>query len=316
MSMQHLKQTKGAKISVIAKKLLLKNFTPKIDIENKFITVVDVNRPALQLYGFYEHFDEKRAQVIGIVEWAYLFTTLDEQEREKKYRQLLSHDIPCMVFCRDFQPESSLLEVAYERGIPIFGTFKGTSELMQELISTLTYELAPTISIHGVFVDVYGVGLLITGESGIGKSEAALELVRRGHRLVADDVVDIRRINQDRLIGKPPAVLQHFIELRGVGIIDVKSLFGVECIKLEQQIDFVIHLEEWKPGAEYDRMGLSESHTDILGVNLVCYNIPIRPGRNLAVICETAAANFRQKEMGYNAAQELTRRVQENMRNQ
>lgn len=303
----------GASISVIAEKMCLKNYTPKIDIGSRFAEKVDINRPALQLYGFYEHFDEKRVQIIGMVEWAYLFNKLSEKEREDRYEKLLSYDIPCIIICRDLQPEASLIEIANKRGVPVFGTIKGTSECMEEIISTLKYELAPSASIHGVLVDVYGIGLLIMGESGIGKSEAALELVRRGHRLVADDVVEIRRVSDVGLIGKPPEILKHFIELRGVGIIDVKSLFGVECIKLEQEIDFVIKLEEWKPGAEYDRMGLSESHRDILGVNLVCYNIPIRPGRNLAVICETAAANFRQKLMGYNAAEELTRRVQSNM---
>lgn len=306
--------TTGAQISVVAEKMFLKNFTPKVDLKDRYIEVMDVNRPALQLYGFYDHFDPARVQLIGMVEWAYLFNKLTAEERKARYEELFSTPIPCLIICRDFQPEASMLEVAEKKDVPILGTFKGTTEFMEELISILKYELAPSISIHGVLVDVYGEGLLIMGESGIGKSEAALELIRRGHRLVADDVVEIRRVRDKTLIGKPPEVLRHFIELRGVGIIDVKNLFGVECIKLEQQIDFVIRLEEWKANAEYDRMGLTESHTDILDVSLVCYNIPIRPGRNLAVICETAAANYRQKEMGYNAAEELTRRVHANMK--
>ena len=185
---------------------------------------------------------------------------------------------------------------------------------MAELIYMLNYELAPTTSIHGVLVDVYGEGLLITGESGIGKSEAALELIRRGHRLVADDVVEIRKINENTLIGASPSVTKYLIELRGIGIIDVKSLFGVECVKDSQEIDFVIKLEDWHRETEYDRLGLKDEHMDILGNQVVCHSLPIRPGRNLAVICETAAVNHRQKKMGYNAAEELYRRVQINLK--
>lgn len=184
---------------------------------------------------------------------------------------------------------------------------------MAELIYLLNEELAPMKTIHGVLVDVYGEGLLIIGESGIGKSEAALELIRRGHRLVADDVVEIRAVNQNTLMGSSPATTQYLIELRGIGIIDVKSLYGVECVKERTSIDLVIKLQEYVPGAEYDRLGLQDEYIDILGHKVICHSLPIRPGRNLAVICETAAVNHRQKKMGYNAAQELYRRVQANI---
>lgn len=274
--------------------------------------MADVNRPALQLNGFYEHFEENRIQMIGMVEYAYM-NNKPVEERAKIYQKLLSYDIPCLIFCRGFVPEQSLMDVAHERKIPILGTDRGTSEFMSELIFELNVLLAPCATIHGVLVDVYGEGLLITGESGIGKSEAALELVRRGHRLVADDVVEIRKTNAHTLMGCAPTITKHFIELRGIGIIDVKSLFGVESIKERQRIDFVIKLEDWKKENDYDRLGLEDEYMNILGIDVTCHSLPIRPGRNLAVICETAAVNYRQKKMGYNAAQELYRRVQNNI---
>lgn len=303
-----------AKLSELADKLKLVNFTERLQLEDHRVSVADVNRPALQLNGFYEHFEANRIQMIGMVEQAYL-NSKTEQERQNIYRKLLSYDIPCLIFCRGFVPEESLMEVAYERQIPILGTERGTSEFMSELIYELNVLLAPSTTIHGVLVDVYGEGLLITGESGIGKSEAALELIHRGHRLVADDVVEIRKTNAHTLMGRAPQITKHLIELRGIGIIDVKSLFGVECIKESQKIDFVVKLEDWKKENDYDRLGLEDEHMNILGIDVVCHSLPIRPGRNLAVICETAAVNHRQKKMGYNAAQELYRRVQDNISN-
>lgn len=301
-----------AKLSVVADKLHLKNFTEELNLEEHFVSMADVNRPALQLNGFYEHFEENRIQMIGMVEYAYM-NNKPVEERAKIYQKLLSYDIPCLIFCRGFVPEQSLMDVAHERKIPILGTDRGTSEFMSELIFELNVLLAPCATIHGVLVDVYGEGLLITGESGIGKSEAALELVRRGHRLVADDVVEIRKTNAHTLMGCAPTITKHFIELRGIGIIDVKSLFGVESIKERQRVDFVIKLEDWKKENDYDRLGLEDAYMNILGIDVTCHSLPIRPGRNLAVICETAAVNYRQKKMGYNAAQELYRRVQDNI---
>ena len=235
------------------------------------------------------------------------------EKKEKILQKFTTYDIPCIIFCRDLQPDDLFLQRAKENNIPVFGTGRSTSEFMAELIYLLSEELAPCITIHGVLVDVYGEGLLITGESGIGKSEAALELIKRGHRLVTDDVVEIRKINEHTLTGTSPDITRYFIELRGIGIIDVKTLFGVECVKEKQNIDLVIKLEDWKKDNEYDRLGLEEEYTELLGNKVVCHSLPIRPGRNLAVICEAAAVNHRQKKMGYNAAQELYRRVQANL---
>lgn len=297
----------------IARRLQLKNFTPKINLDERPVTTVNINRPALQLNGFFEHFDPAWIQMIGRQEISYLDTMTKERKREAFEKLFAYEDIPCIILSRDFQPDMDMLELSEFHGIPILGSFKPTMELLVEIISLLSYELAPQITIHGVLIDVYGVGVFIMGESGIGKSEAALELIRRGHRLVSDDVVHIRRINYNTLVGTSPDVTRYFIELRGVGIIDVKSLFGVESVKHSQEIDLVIKLAEWDNEVQYDRLGMADQYHEILGVKLVCNEIPIRPGRNLAIICETAAANFRQKEMGYNAADELDRRVRENM---
>lgn len=299
-------------VAKIAELLDLKCFTSDLDLKKRKVTINDVNRPALQLSGYFEHFEKSRVQIIGNVEYTYI-QQMSETERRARYDALLQFDIPCVIFCRNLEPGPILLELAEKHGVPVLGTSRPTSEFMAELIYTLGEQLAPSITIHGVLVDVYGEGLMITGDSGIGKSEAALELIRRGHRLVTDDVVEIRKLNEHTLIGTSPDVTRHFIELRGIGIIDVKALYGVECVKEKQQIDLVIQLEDWKKDADYDRLGLEEEYIEYLGNKVVCHSLPIRPGRNLAVICETAAVNHRQKKMGYNAAEELYRRVQENM---
>lgn len=302
----------GVSVSKIVERLDLKVYTDNIDLKKRKIERSDINRPALQLAGYFLHFDSSRVQVIGNVEYFYT-KQLDEEKRLEIYKELLSYDIPCIIISRNLVPDEDFVRIAEENGIPVLGTGRPTSEFTAELIYALGELLAPCITIHGVLVDVYGEGVLITGESGIGKSEAALELVRRGHRLVSDDVVEISRINDHTLIGTAPDITRNFIELRGIGIVDVKSLYGVECIREKQQIDLVINLSEWKKDAEYDRMGLEDEYIEYLGNKVVCYSVPIRPGRNLAVICETAAVNHRQKKMGYHAAQELYRRVQQNL---
>ena len=301
-------------VATVEERFNLTNFTPELNLEDAHVTVADVNRPALQLHGFYEHFEPSRIQVIGNVEVAYLSKKSDE-EKVESFSKLFSYDIPCVIFCRGEEPGPILLQEAVKAKVPILGTDRSTSEFMSALIFSLNMDFAPYTTIHGVLVDVYGEGLLITGESGIGKSEAALELIRRGHRLVSDDVVEIRRPNNERLYGRAPSITQYLIELRGIGIIDVKSLYGVEAVKDEQRIDLVIKLEDWTKEKEYDRLGMTDEYMNILGIDVTCHSLPIRPGRNLAIICETAAVNHRQKKMGYNAAEELYRRVQNNIDN-
>lgn len=302
----------GVKLSELAEKMELKNLTPTVELKGKEVSIPEVNRPALQLSGFFDHFDSDRVQIIGYVEYTYL-QTLDYERKIKIYDELVTYKVPCIVYSRNLEPDKELIEKAAKQDIPIFQTEKQTSGFMAELIRWMNVKLAPCISIHGVLVDVYGVGVLIMGESGIGKSEAALELIKRGHRLVTDDVVEIRKVSDEALVGSAPDITRHFIELRGIGIVDVKSMFGVQSVRETQNIDLVITLEDWSREKEYDRLGLEESYTEFLGNKVVCHNIPIRPGRNLAIIVESAAVNHRQKQMGYNAAQELYKRVQENL---
>lgn len=299
-------------LAKVIDKMKCENLTPEIDISKIKVTQPDINRPALQIAGYFEHFDATRLQVIGFVEYSYM-VSLDRKVQLENYEQFLSNPIPGIIFCRELQPNTLFREIAVKHGVPLLMSKKATSAFTAEVIRWLNVQLAPCISVHGVLVDVYGEGVLITGESGIGKSEAALELIKRGHRLVTDDVVELRKVSEDTLVGSAPDVTKHFIELRGIGIIDVKALFGASSVKDTQSIDLVIRLEEWDKDKEYDRLGLEEEYTEYLGNKIVCHNIPIRPGRNLAIICESAAVNHRQKKMGYNAAQELYQRVQKSL---
>lgn len=300
-------------VKALIDKMKMENITPEIDVESIKITQPDINRPALQLAGYLEHFETGRVQVMGYVEYSYMLQ-LPEEVRRERYISVLCDDTPCYIFCRDLHPDEMFLDIAREHNIAVLVSHKSTSNLMAEVIRWLNVKLAPCISVHGVLVDVYGEGVLITGESGIGKSEAALELVKRGHRLVSDDVVEIRKVSDDTLIGTAPDITRHLIELRGIGIVDVKMLFGVSSVRETQNIDLVIRLEEWDKDRDYDRIGLEEEYTEYLGNKVVCHSIPIRPGRNLAIICESAAVNFRQKKMGYNAAKELYSRVQNSLK--
>lgn len=292
----------------IIEKMNLENCTPDIDIKRIKVSQPDLNRPALQLAGFFDHFDSERVQIIGHVEQAYM-QGVSYDSRMEIMSKLMDYKVPCIIFCRNLDVDEEMVKLATEKEVPILKSSKTTSSFMAEVIRWLNVELAPRISIHGGLVDVYGEGILIMGESGIGKSEAALELIKRGHRLVADDVVEIKKVSDETLIGTSPDITRHFIEVRGIGIIDVKTLFGVESVKNTQAIDLVIKLEEWSKDKNYDRFGLDEQYIEFLGNQVVCHSIPIRPGRNLAVICESAAVNHRQKKMGYNAAQELYKRV-------
>ncbi len=303
---------KAVKLSKIIETLNLKNMTPDIDVDEIEITMPDINRPALQLAGYLEHFATERVQIIGYVEYTYLMR-LDREEKIKSYEGFISKGIPCVIFTTKTTPDEDMLKLAEKYRVPTLVSDRTTSNFMAEIIRWMNVQLAPCISIHGVLADVYGEGVLIMGESGIGKSEAALELVKRGHRLVSDDVVEIRKVSDETLVGSAPDITRHFIELRGIGIIDVKTLFGVGSVKNTQSLDLVIQMEEWDREKEYDRLGLEQKQIEFLGNSVARYEIPVRPGRNLALIIEAAAMNHRQKKMGYNAAQELYNRVQANM---
>lgn len=299
-------------VSELVSKMGLTLLNKEVDISKKEILTPEINRPALQLHGYFEYFEYERVQIIGYVEHTYI-QGIEITERRRRYEKLLSYDIPCLIYSNKTTPDPELIKIATKNGIPVFSTERRTSAAMAEIIRWLNVQLAPCIAIHGVLVDVYGEGILIMGESGIGKSEAALELLRRGHRLVADDVVEIRKVSEETLIGSAPEITRNFMELRGIGIIDVKALFGVECVKLTQSIDLVIKLEEWDAAKSYDRFGVDDNYTDLLGNRVVCHSIPIRPGRNLAIIVECAAANHRQKKMGYNAAETLYDKIRQHM---
>ncbi len=306
----------SVKVSQFIEHFDLEPLTPNVSYKDRTITESDVNRPALQLAGFFDYFDPTRLQIVGKVEHTYL-EKMTSEERKKCLDRLFSYEeIPCMVICREeMTPFKETIESAEKYGIPVFKSTEPTTSFLAEVNRWLHVELAPRISMHGVLVDIYGEGVLIMGESGIGKSETALELVRRGHRLVADDAVEIKRVSGTTLLGSAPEVIRHFIEVRGIGIVDIKQIFGVGSVKEMKNIDLIIKLELWDQKKQYDRFGLSNEYTDILGIDVVSHTIPIRPGRNTAIICETAAVNFRQKKMGYNAAEELNARVMNNLQN-
>ncbi len=301
------------KLTDVVEKMKLENLTPQIPIEKIRIHEPDINRPALQIAGYYEYFDAARIQIIGYVEYSYMENALGPEDQKEAFEKLLDYPIPAIVFCRGLRPNEVFLETAVKKGRAIFLTNEPTSAFTAEIIRWLNEQLAPMMTVHGVLIDVYGQGVLITGESGIGKSEAALELIKRGHRLVSDDAVELRKISDELLVGTAPDITKHLIELRGIGIVDVKALFGASSVRNSAQIDLVIHLEDWDRDKDYDRLGLEDNYTEYLGVKVASHNIPIRPGRNLAVIVESAAVNFRQKKMGYNAAEELYKRFQQNL---
>ncbi len=276
--------------------------------EEILITTPEVNRPGLQLAGYLDYFGNDRIQIIGKVETAYL-ASLTAGERYERLDAFFSCGFPCMIVARGLEIFPEMIEVAKKYRIPILRTEDTTSRFMSALIGHLNVALAPRITKHGVLVEVYGEGILILGKSGVGKSETALELVKRGHRLVADDLVEIRKVSNKTLVGAAPDVIRHFIEIRGVGILDVKNLYGVGAVKVMESINLVIHLEYWNENKDYDRLGLVDDYTDILGIRVPSLVVPVRPGRNLAIIIEVAAMNNRQKKMGYNAANELKQRV-------
>ena len=274
------------------------------DYETAVLTTADVNRPAMQLTGFYNYFDPRRVQIIGRVESTYL-DTLSREERLTAYERFMSYDIAALVLCHGVKPSRECMEMAERFDRNLFITEEDTSDFQAGLISTLHNYLAPRLTTHGVLVEIYGEGVLLVGDSGIGKSETALELIKRGHRLVADDAVEIKLVGRDRLVGTAPAIIRYYMELRGIGVINVRHIYGVGAVKPETGIDLVVKMEAWQDDKAYDRLGLSSENETILGVELPLVTIPVTPGRNLAVILELAAMNNRQKKMGFNAAEML-----------
>ena len=292
----------------IIKNFKLETIVMPLPEENIYISNVEVNRPGLQLCGFYQYFDNAQIQIIGKSEEAFL-TGFSDEEYKKRVGDFFGKKPAAVIISRDLPVSDFMKDAALKNNVPLLRTSDATSSFMSSLISFLNVELAPRVTRHGVLVEVYGEGLLILGESGVGKSETAIELVKRGHRLIADDAVEIRRVSSRSLVGSAPENIRHFIELRGIGIINARRIFGIGAVNLTSKIDLVINLEQWQSEKVYDRMGLEDQTTDILGINVPSVTIPVKPGRNLAVIIEVAAMNNRQKKMGYNAAYELLKRL-------
>lgn len=278
------------------------------DANEVMIDENDVNRPGLQLMGFYEYFNPERIQIIGKMEFAYL-STIDEKTRRERLQLLFAQRIPALIITRELPYFAEMLELAKEYEVPLLRSKESTSNFMSGLIAFLNLNLAPRITRHGVLIEIYGEGVFITGESGVGKSETAIELVKRGHRLVADDAVEIRKVSNISLVGSSPDNIRHFLELRGIGIINARRLFGIGAVKMTEKLDLVVELEQWNSEKLYDRMGVDTEYVSLLGVKVPSLTIPVKPGRNLAVILEVAAMNNRQKKMGYNAAAELLNRL-------
>jgi len=276
--------------------------------EDILVRTPDINRPGMQLVGFFNRFDNLRLQIMGIIEIMYL-RTLPQDERRKIYELLFKHDIPALIICNRMKVDPSCIELAEKYKTPLLRTDRDTSEFMADIITSLNNHLGPRITRHGVMVEVYGEGVLLLGESGIGKSEAAIELVKRGHRLVADDAVEIKRVSYNTLIGSAPEIIRYYVELRGIGVIDVRKLFGMGAVKDREKVDMIINIEPWQDGYMYDRLGIDNTYVEILGVKIPSITVPVKPGRNLAVIIETAAMANRQKRMGIDAAMEFTQRI-------
>ncbi|MGN1115018.1 MAG: HPr(Ser) kinase/phosphatase [Candidatus Ornithomonoglobus sp.] len=299
-------------LSKLIEKFQLEVLYEPQNIDSVFVANSDINRPGLQMAGFSKLFDSSRIQIMGKVEFSFL-EQFQTDEREERLEYFFGLGFPALVITRGQQIFPEMTELAEKYEIPLLRTEYGTSQFMSMVIRYLNVQLAPRRTRHGVLCEIYGEGILIMGESGVGKSEAAIELVKRGHRLVADDAVEIKKISDSTLVGSSPEIIRHFVEVRGIGIIDVKEIFGMGAIKDEQQIDMVIHLEAWDKNKQYDRLGMVDEYTNIMGINIPSLTIPVKLGRNIAVIVEVAAMNNRQKKMGYNAAVELNNRLMRQM---
>lgn len=309
-----MKTTFTIPLSKVTEELSFEMINKSSDFEEILIKTADVNRPALQIAGYFDYFDAHRIQVMGKVEITYL----EQFSAEKRYEifdKLFSRKFPALIITRNMQIFPEMLELAKKYDLTVLRTEESTSSLMSSLISYLNVQIAPRHTRHGVLVEVYGEGVLIMGESGVGKSETAIELVKRGHRLVADDAVEIKKVSSKTLVGSSPDIIRHFVELRGIGIIDVKEIFGIGAVKATENINLVINLEPWVEGKSYARLGMEDEFTEIMGISVPSLTIPVKPGRNLAIIIEVASMNNRQKRMGYNAAVELNNRLLNQMAN-
>ena len=280
--------------------------------ENILITCTRVNRPGLQMVGFYDHYEQQRLQIIGKVEYLFL-SGLEASERTSRLEDFFKSTPAGVIYTTSLPIDDEVIALAEKYSVPLLRTTKSTSDFMAALIAFLNVELGPRITRHGVLVEVYGEGVLLLGDSGVGKSETAIELIKRGHRLIADDAVEIKRVSATTLVGKAPEIIRHYVELRGIGIVDVRRLFGMGSVKEMENIDLVINLEPWDNAKMYERLGLEEKTTEILGINVPSIELPVCPGRNLSVVIEVAAMNNRQKRMGYNTAQEFNKRLMESM---
>ncbi|MBQ1793331.1 MAG: HPr kinase/phosphorylase [Peptostreptococcaceae bacterium] len=298
---------KSVSIRDLAKDLDLEIVYMPDDVEY-VVHYQDIHRSGLQFAGYFEHFTYDRIQIVGKTEYTY-FSHIDRETRRAVLDKFFSYEIPALIVSRGLEVKPDVIEMAKKYNRVVLATKRNTTRLINRLSSYLDSKLSPTTSVHGVLVDVYGVGVLIRGESSVGKSETALELVQRGHRLVADDAVEITKIDENILIGQSPEVLRHFMEIRGIGIIDVRSMYGVGAVKDSKVIDIIIRLENWNDNTYYDRLGLDKEYEEILGIDIEKLVVPVKPGRNTAMILEVAAMNFRQKRMGYDAAQEFTKKL-------
>ena len=300
--------TYSVPLSKLVKEFGLQVEYASTDFDSIRLTVEDVSRPGIQLAGYFEYFDPKRLQVLGNVEMSYL-SRLSDEERAAVLDRLMSYRFPALLITRGITPSPQFLEMARKHDVTLLRTADRTSNIVSAIILFLKSALAPRVTRHGVLMEVYGEGVLLTGESGIGKSEAAVELLKRGHRLIADDAVEIKKISSNALVGTAPELIRDYVELRGIGIVNVAKLFGMGAVKIDNAIDLVVNIVPWNTHEVYDRLGLEDQYTEILGVKIPMNTIPITPGRNLAVILEVAAMNNRQRKFGYNPAREFTEQI-------
>ncbi len=298
----------SVKLTQLVDEFSLKGVVLPENIKERVVTRSDVSRPGLPLCGYFEYFEGGRIQIMGRMEISYL-ESLSHDKRIEALERFLSRSVVCVVVTTGLEICDELIELCKKYDTPLYTTTNDTSNFTAALIASLNIHLAERVTLHGVLVEVYGEGILLLGDSGMGKSETAIELVKRGHRLIADDSVDIKRVSAKTLVGSAPEIIRHYVEMRGIGIVDIRRIFGMGAVKLSEKIDLIINIEDWEKGKVYERLGLVDTYTDILGIKIPSITVPVTPGRNLAVIIEIAAMNHRQKKMGYNTAEEFNKKL-------